>query len=158
MPQPVTLPDLSTRPFHLTVERVMSAPPHVLFAAWTRHFDRWFAAPGSVLMDAKVNGVFFFETAHKFEEQREAQRHPHYGRFMRLERDRLVELTWGDRKGRHQGRGNGRHRRIGAPWRGDSSASHARGFLRRAVAGPAPTGLADRPREPRSKDEGRVTA
>ena len=94
MIQPVTLPDLSTRPFHLTVERVMSAPPHVLFAAWTRHFDRWFAAPGSVLMDAKVNGVFFFETAHKFEEQREAQRYPHYGRFLKLERDRLVELTW----------------------------------------------------------------
>ena len=94
MTQPVTQPDLSTRPFHLTVERVMSAPPHVLFAAWTRHFDRWFAAPGSVLMDAKVNGVFFFETVHKFEEQREAQRHPHYGRFLRLDRDRLIELTW----------------------------------------------------------------
>jgi uncharacterized protein YndB with AHSA1/START domain len=94
MPQPVTLPDLSARPFLLTVERVMSAPPHVLFAAWTRHFDRWFAAPGSVLMDAKVNGVFFFETVHKFEEKREAERHPHYGRFLRLERDRLVELTW----------------------------------------------------------------
>ncbi|TMH24551.1 MAG: SRPBCC domain-containing protein, partial [Betaproteobacteria bacterium] len=94
MIQSVTLPDLSARPFHLTVERIMNAPPHVLFAAWTRHFERWFAAPGSVLMDAKVNGVFFFETAHKFEEQREAQRHPHYGRFLKLERDRLVELTW----------------------------------------------------------------
>ena len=45
-------------------------------------------------MEAKVNGVFFFETVHKFEEQREVQRHPHYGRFLRLERDRLVELTW----------------------------------------------------------------
>jgi uncharacterized protein YndB with AHSA1/START domain len=80
MTQAINLPDLSARPFLLTVERVMGAPPHVLFAAWTRHFDRWFAAPGSVLMDAKVNGVFFFETVHKFEEQREAQRHPHNGR------------------------------------------------------------------------------
>jgi hypothetical protein len=35
----------------------MVAPPHVLFAAWTRHFDRWFAAPGSVLMDIELTWV-----------------------------------------------------------------------------------------------------
>jgi hypothetical protein len=40
MTQPINLPELSARPFHLTVERVMSAAPHALFAAWTRHFDR----------------------------------------------------------------------------------------------------------------------
>ncbi len=86
--QPICPPDLSLRPFHLTVERTMRAAPSVLYRAWTEHMDHWFAEPGMVVMKAEVNAVFFWMTRH------EGVLQPHYGRFLRLERDQLVELTW----------------------------------------------------------------
>jgi uncharacterized protein YndB with AHSA1/START domain len=94
MLKPITIPDLSSRPFNLTVSRKMNSTPELLFKAWTKQFDLWFAAPGTVIMEGEVNTAFFFETVYKPDNDSKEQRHPHYGRFLRLEQDRLVELTW----------------------------------------------------------------
>lgn len=85
---PIPQPDLSGRPYRLTVERDMRASPAAIYRAWTEGFDSWFATPGPIRMRAKVDEPFYFETEHA------GERHPHYGRFLVLRQDELVELTW----------------------------------------------------------------
>jgi uncharacterized protein YndB with AHSA1/START domain len=87
-------PDLSNRPYSLTVEKLMALEPITLFNAWTKEFDLWFAAEGSVLTEGKINTPFFFETEFRPNENSDIQRHPHYGRFLNLVPNQLIKLTW----------------------------------------------------------------
>ena len=87
MPEPF-LPDLSSRPFSMTVEREMKADAGQIYIAWTERFDKWFAQPGELIMKPEAGSLFFFYNRHDW------GRHAHYGRFLALTKNERVEMTW----------------------------------------------------------------
>jgi uncharacterized protein YndB with AHSA1/START domain len=70
------------------IERSMAASAEEIFDAWTMHFDTWFASSGEIFMKAIVGNPYWFAVVH------EGERYAHYGRFLRLEAERLIEQTW----------------------------------------------------------------
>src|SRR2546423_205700 len=76
-------------PESLKVTRRTPVPPSRVFRAWTdpEQYKKWFLAR-RIIMHQGVDGLFWFQT------EFEGRIWPHYGRFLRLEEARLVEMTW----------------------------------------------------------------
>jgi uncharacterized protein YndB with AHSA1/START domain len=91
------VPDLSERPHSARVSRAMRAKPEAIYKSFTTGWEDWFALPGGLIANAAPQGQLFFVVEH------EGKRHPHYGRFLTLEPDRKVELTWLTGQGGTQG-------------------------------------------------------
>jgi len=81
-------PDHSSRPLKTTCVYTVKAKPGEVYKAWTERFDLWFAQPGTLFMIPEVGRPFFFYTPDDW------GRHPHYGRFLELVENKLVEMTW----------------------------------------------------------------
>jgi uncharacterized protein YndB with AHSA1/START domain len=81
-------PDLAERPYGARLQRTMRASPQALYRSFTTGWEGWFALAGALRADPAPNGQLFFVVEH------EGKRHPHYGRFLHLEPNRRVELTW----------------------------------------------------------------
>jgi uncharacterized protein YndB with AHSA1/START domain len=74
----------------VTVRRTLPAAAAEVFASWTsaEEAHHWLASGGRVLLDARVDGLFFIEMIYK------GRGYPHYGRYLRVEAARLLEFTW----------------------------------------------------------------
>ncbi|HKW40727.1 MAG TPA: SRPBCC domain-containing protein, partial [Gemmatimonadales bacterium] len=72
----------------LTVSRTIDAAPAAVFDAWVdpAKVSKWFGA--RVIMNPVVDGLYYICVTHQ------GRNWPHYGRFLRIERPRLVEQTW----------------------------------------------------------------
>jgi uncharacterized protein YndB with AHSA1/START domain len=74
----------------ITVVRTISASAEQVFDVWIDSKSPggpWFGSD-RIIMNPVVDGVFYFAVKH------EGRTWPHYGRFLRLDRPRLVEYTW----------------------------------------------------------------
>jgi uncharacterized protein YndB with AHSA1/START domain len=78
-----------TKLFDLTVSRTMDASPGDVFDAWVdpAKVSAWFGA-ARVIMHPAVDDLYYISVADR------GRNWPHYGRFLRIERPRLVEQTW----------------------------------------------------------------
>lgn len=81
-------PDLSERPLSLSCEAVLTATPGEVYGAWTTSFDAWFAQSGTLDLRPEPGAPYFFYNRDDW------GRHPHYGRILALEENKLVEMTW----------------------------------------------------------------
>jgi uncharacterized protein YndB with AHSA1/START domain len=74
----------------LTVSREIPAAPGEVFDVWLNPKSPggpWFGAE-RVILNAVVDGLFFHSVGH------EGRTWAHYGRFVRVDRPRIIEHTW----------------------------------------------------------------
>jgi uncharacterized protein YndB with AHSA1/START domain len=74
----------------VTVSRTIPASPESVFDVWMDPKSPggpWFGSD-RVIVNPVVDGLFYFAVKH------EGRSWPHYGRFLQIERPRLVEYTW----------------------------------------------------------------
>jgi uncharacterized protein YndB with AHSA1/START domain len=74
----------------LTVSRTISATPAAVFDVWLDAKSPggpWFGAE-RVILNAVVDGLFYHAVSH------EGRTWAHYGRFVKLEKPRVIEHTW----------------------------------------------------------------
>lgn len=84
-----TTSNAATKLFDLTVSRTIDATPADVFDAWVNpsKVGAWFGT-ARVIMNPVVDGLYYLGVQHQ------GRTWPHYGRFLRIERPRLVEQTW----------------------------------------------------------------
>jgi uncharacterized protein YndB with AHSA1/START domain len=70
--------------------RHLDAPPDVVFDGWAdpERLRRWFQCKRGIFRAAAVDELWFWEIEHK------NRLWAHYCRWLRVERPRLLELTW----------------------------------------------------------------
>jgi uncharacterized protein YndB with AHSA1/START domain len=75
--------------FNVNVSRLIRAAPEEVFRAWVDpdKLQRWFGTTKQII-NPKVDGLFFLAMEHQ------GRNWPHYGRYLRIEKPRLVEFTW----------------------------------------------------------------
>ena len=73
----------------VNVSRLIRATPESVFRAWLdpERMQRWFGTTRQIV-NPKVDGLFYLAMEHQ------GRTWPHYGRYLRLEKPRLVEFTW----------------------------------------------------------------
>jgi uncharacterized protein YndB with AHSA1/START domain len=76
-------------PLKINVSRLIRATPENVYRAWLEpeRIQRWFGTSRQIV-NPKVDGLFYLAMEHQ------GRTWPHYGRYLRLEKPRLVEFTW----------------------------------------------------------------
>ena len=76
--------------FRTDVARSYDAKPEKVFDAWVNpsSVKAWLAEGEKAIIDPREDGLFYLEMPY------EDRRYPHYGRYLRVERPRLLEFTW----------------------------------------------------------------